>query len=318
MIPKGYSNRGQDGNYGGEDDGNVATAGQLASYNPSTSYVATMSGPMNTERGTKSSWYELFTTDEDIYGFYAGLEDCWEPFLYEKKISFDIGIGPVGSEQLIVQDLVADVPSHIRAGDAWFIPLFIPRGTIMHMRRMLYANTTSGNMDIRGFITNCRYASPFGQFQPLHRSETVGIQTYASPVLGNGYGTHINPTVAHTKTSWVELGDTTFDWKAFHFFMGLGVNGINPEASTASGPYNSLVDFGVGPDSGNVTVLLENVQRCLIDSASGNTADNNPKSHSIPIYQSIPTGSKLWARSQCGVVADTPSRSVLCSVIGYG
>jgi hypothetical protein len=309
MIPYGKGRRYDQGNYGGN-----LPSGSSPPLNASTTPVTEIQETLSTTRGLKSPWYEGPVAEVDWHGFYFNNQNTWEPFFNDKKVSFDIGIGPVGSEQRIVQDICSDMPSHMRSAQGLFIPMHIPKGTTIQVRAMLYADTTSGDYYLRPmFLGICQ---PMEYQRIFHRSETIGIQTVGSPVLGNGYGTLCDATVINTWTSWVSLGTTTFDWHTCYLQVGHGYNGVDPDLTASAGPYQGMYQVGFGSsqdiiwDAGYVT--MDDILSGGSDWTGGGHLQLDP------LHKYIPSGTEVFVRYQTTNITDVGCRKKDFRMIGFG
>jgi len=269
----------------------------------------------NTARGTKLAWYDNGATTYDWHGFTLMFQNSWEPFFEDRKMSCDIAIGAVGSEQQILGEFCFDQPSHSRGSQEAFIPLFIPKGTTLHVRMMMYSNTTSGAFSMRPTLFGWR--QDMCHHKVYFRSETIGISTQASPVLGNGYGTLVQPTIVDTMTPWVQIGENTFDYHTWYLNIGQGFIGIDPRITASAGPYNFLYEIGVG-ESGSQVAIIEDGYLNLQDSATGTSDWNVGTQQMQPLQHYLPAGTKIWARMQSSVISHVAAQSKDFRIVGFG
>lgn len=257
----------------------VETIGALASGTTSATAVVA-SGTVN----TKGSWAEL--TDSApvaCSSFLLIVNFDLASYL------MDIGIGPLGSEQILVPDIHRS--SAALMPTSFVFPVRIPAGARVVARS---ASTLASSSS-----STCMYLMAEGFSGAIGRNRVV---TYGAVTADSG-GTSIDPGgTAHTKGTWTQITAST---PAAH--KGLAIALGNQANATATGT-SWLFDIAVG-GSGSEQIMISNYRA----SASVNETVSPSFSPFFPV--SIPQGSRLAMRSQC-IVTDATDR--LLDVVLYG
>lgn len=241
--------------------------------------AATSTGKAVVSSGTnhvKGAWVELIAA--------TSFETSWillQPSLFEAVAPadwlIDIGIGPAGSEQVIL----ANVPFCTRGnepGAGTPIPLSIPAGTRIAARAQVSNGGGVAGRTARLLLQ--LFGSGFAEAPGAQLAVTYGANTADSGGVGVDPG-----AVAHTKGAWSEIvASTSFNHSCF-------ILGIGNQANSARVAADWLVDIAVGA-SGSEQIILAD----LAAWSDGSRAIH-PQRMLLPMK--VPAGSRLAARGQC-------------------
>lgn len=191
---------------------------------------------------------------------------------------FDIGIGPVGSEKVVIENIhwnqVANMTGMI------YFPITIPAGSRLVGRTQ--SNTAAAVMYLRASLA----LQGFMPSQLLSSCKTYGADTSDSG------GLLIDPgAVADTKGAWVEFSASLphpISWLS----MSLGCMG-----NTIMSSSYCYLDIGIGPVDSE-KVLIPNLRFRTFT-----TEELHPMCFSLPI--SIPAGARLVARADSNITDAT-------------
>jgi hypothetical protein len=196
-----------------------------------------------------------------------------------KTVGVDIAVGASGSEQPIVQNLIAG-GSDTGSWPTYCFPVCIPAGTRISAR----AQSTSAS-DNNIFIGVEIFDTSFQQ----SKSGSGIINTYGF-VSGSTVGTPIDPgTTANTKGAYAQLtASITNDLVGF--FLGFDRHGDG----TTTTDVEALLDVAVGA-AGSESVILPNLY-CLNENTSNINLQHPDCTPFLPIH--IPSGTRIAARAQ--------------------
>lgn len=202
-------------------------------------------------------------------------------------VLLDVGVGASGSEVAIVSNIHASAPAGTGGNlpISVLFPIAIPAGSRVSAR--LAASTGSSGASMNAWVIG----GGFGQDPPMSLVTTYGA------VTGTSRGTSVDPgATANTKGVWVQMVASTTS-SIDRLVIGAGNRGNASAAQTGW-----LADVGVGA-SGSEAVLIPNYR--IVASTNNTLAPTY--SHVMPV--SIPAGSRLAVRSQCGITA-SPGRLI--------
>jgi len=240
---------------------------------------------------TKGSWVELTDSSPiDASAFSVMIAYAFEGSDY----LVDIGIGPAGSEQTVVSNLLVTVGTigGNCPGIVQRIPTAIKAGTRIAARAQ--ATGTSASRLVR-----CAVLLEDGGDQDGGRLITIGESTADSG------GMQIDPgAVDNTKGAWVQLTASLANEIDRAFFAFGNV------ANTARTDCNWLVDIGIG-GAGTEQVILPNI------AVSANLTSDGVYPNLTAFYDdfNIPAGTRVAVRAACTIV-DATDR--LFDVVMYG
>lgn len=241
----------------------------------------------NTIANTKGDWSEITaSTDFDansltLYNQYTSIGDTL----------VDVAVGPVGSEQVIIENLLKSNfhNSVIQLDSPAIFPINIPEGSRIAVRiQCTGANTSYFTVAISkgGFLD-----------QAFSKVLTIGANTADSG------GLSIDPGgSANTKGAFVELTSSLSE-SINGLFLAFG--GQNNSTRTNM---LALCDIAVGP-AGNEIVIVDNVPFGV------NFAVDVLRHYTPIIPVSIPKGTRISARAQCNI---TDATDRLFDLILYG
>jgi hypothetical protein len=229
---------------------------------------------------TKGLWVELGTADIDASAITVMIPEGYGGTDY----LVDIGIGPAGSEQVLVANLNISIGSTSYGDKVSFcsrIPIPVRTGTRIAAR--VQGTTTSASRYIRvGVLLEANGQSAGG------RVVTIGASTADSG------GVAIDPgAVDNTKGAWVEIV------AACPANLRAAIIGFGTSANTAMTNCLWLVDIGIG-GAGVEQVLIPNIALAAHD-----YPDALVPAHTPCFEISIPAGVRIAARAACTIVDAT-------------
>ena len=250
---------------------------RLTSYGlaaTSSGVVLTMAGAIN----TKSAWKELIaSTPYDSFGI--TVEGAMTNIG-----SFDVGLGAIGSEQIIVPDFYQGFwLSGLRT---LHFPIFIPAGSRIAGRYQSTAIATAPKMNV--LLSEGDVNRAFSQ-----------IVTYGF-IPGSSKGTSVDPGgTANTKGAWSQLvASTAKDIRAIAIM--LGDQGYNRTTNSA----DWLIDIGIGA-AGVENAFIPNWWARYYYTSGAVAID---PMISEWFWLPIPAGSRLAARAQCSITTTSPRK----------
>lgn len=248
---------------------NILTGG----YTGSNSYLNVLTAHATAH--TKGAYTELSSaTPFTATGIILSVRYSDYPYSY----LIDLAIGAAGSESAIINNILYHTSLYTRhagVGD-FFFPINIPKGVRLSAR---VQSSTGGKV-----IGLCAMLFSGGFAQSLS-----GVDTCGANVADSG-ATAVDPgATANTKGAWVELSAATL--RTSHG-MVLAFGGILNALMTWT---EWRLDIGVGTAGSEQIILADYNLVC-----AGAGSDVSPKmSNFYPV--SIPKGSRLTARAQCGI-----------------
>ena len=229
---------------------------------------------------TKGSWVELTAAST----FDSGALTVNVPYVFEgSDYLIDIGIGPAGSEQVLVSNLLVSAGSigGSTAGVSVRIPLPIASGIRIAARAQ--ATGTSASRFARVGVHLEGNTAPAG-----------GTLTTIGAATADSGGTPVDPGASdNTKGAWAQLTASAASALYGAFFA------FGNQANTTRTDCNWLVDIGIG-GAGSEQVILAD-----IPVACNSTADSLAPILSALYDISIPEGVRMAARASCTIVDAT-------------
>lgn len=233
---------------------------------------------------TKGAWTELIaSTNKPSYGVTIVFWDVSAGNTLTSML-LDLGYGPVGSEQLLVENLNAGAAPRTYGGRALMLPIYIPSGARVAAR--CQAAIASDTVNVAVWL---HQDAPY----PLVAGP---VSTYGADTA-TSQGTSVTPG-SGAFGAWTQLATAT---ARDHRFWALAMDQLE---DPTQGLVNYLIELGIGPNSTSVTTIFV----CHI--ASDTTEDIGGP---VPMlgYAPVPAGSGLW----CRIAADnTEARGI----IAYG
>jgi hypothetical protein len=251
----------------------LSDGGACNTYGASASKGTTI--PCGATPNTLTSWVQLGSSTVaggvlTLWLEYYGSGGTGGDFLV------DIGIGSTGNQVVLLSQLLFSSFSY-NVNQAC-IPIYVPPNVNIWARAQ--CDVASRTMYIVASLTMPGFM-PSSFYQ---RVTTYGINNANTPP-----GTLVDPGgTMYTKGAWTQIGGSTSN----PIKLLLPAFGV-PEWSSGV-YYQGLVDIGVGPSSGSVTVIISNIQ--IVCNANAFITPLYPG----PFPVNIPAGSGLWVRSQCG------------------
>src|SRR5512146_354971 len=227
--------------------------------------VVTASGTIN----TKGSYVDLINpTSFDTY-FVAINTGSVAVSATDTSILLDIAVGGAGSEQIILPDLLC--------GWAWepgrqlYLPLFIPRGSVIRARCASVIASKTVNVGIWLFGGAGQLPWPV-----FHQADAYGITVTGSK------GTSLTPSAtANTFGTWTSIGSTTSrEYKGFCV-----CNGGQPGDTTM---LSNAEEIEIGWSSTKIAAYF----------ARGNSSEGTYLFPNFPTFQSIPATTQLQGRTR--------------------
>lgn len=239
---------------------------------------------------TKGSWVQLVAS--------SAIDACWivvacdGEYTYDASgnptFGIDIGIGPSGSEQVIIANLTNTGFSTAvtQCSDVrWAFPCQIASGTRI-AARMASSNSSADELAIQVTLFD-------GGWNVMEGSSGF-VDTYGF-VSGSTIGTAIDPGgTANTKGSYSQLtASTSYDLLGF-------ILGYDTQAQTtgSTSTFQVLLDIAVGA-GGSEIVILPNIPLTICKSTTRLFNISPWKTAFLPI--AIPAGTRIAARAQASV-----------------
>lgn len=220
---------------------------------------------------TKGSFVELIaSSDFDAAGLVLTIRHADAD---EVEYLLDVCVGGVGSEQVVIPDVLAFGIFGTPSGDNMWFPISIPKGSRVSAR----VQASTGSSEVR---VGCALVGNSAAFPSAGvHCEAYGVDT------ANTTGVTVDPGgSANTKGSWAQItGSTT---KPIRHLIG-----IVSQLNTAMSTYDFALDVGVGAAASEQPI----VQNLMIRIEYAEDIMGNH--FSIPI--TIPEGVRLAARLQC-------------------
>jgi hypothetical protein len=217
---------------------------------------------------TKGAWTQLIAaTPADCVFAIISIQQ-----IYGNRFAIDIGIGPAGSEIVLVPNIVCDVDNTSSGCGCWMItiPLQIPAGIRIAARCQSSAASAVTHVSITTFDGH--------DGSCIAGVDAIGFNSAST------YGTAVTPSgTAGTKGPWNQLiAATTNDYLGF--FACFDWNG-------STGQYGGIdIDIGIGPSGSEVIIVP--------DICTGSPGTYNQFFPIFPILQTeIPAGTRIAARS---------------------
>jgi hypothetical protein len=224
---------------------------------------------------TKGAWASLGTLSADCSSFLLKLQYANQGQT-DYTSSMDIGIGPSGSQILLISDIVLCSIKSVSQMNVFQhrIPLSLKAGTQIWARAAI--NKASSNVVFKAWLTP--FANAFVGGYEYYGVDTVGM-------IGVGQGTVITSgsNLSGIKGSYTALNTTTGtakDYAGFWLCFDL--------ANNASNESGDLIDIAIGP-SGSQKIILPD----LLIYQGGVESPSDFEFVPIP----IPAGSQIWARA---------------------
>ena len=202
-----------------------------------------------------------------------GIMVCLSPYNVGSRCLVDIAIGPIGSEQVIVNNLHIDNVINDQISVSFCFPVAIPGQTRIAAR--MQSSSASAKLAIAGHLLS----SGFADVSPLGKVTTYGVD------MSDSGGTQIDPgAIAGVKGAWAQIvSNTTSPITKLAIVIGGDTNSIRANSSW-------LLDIGIG-SSGSETVLINNLPLVFHENYIF------PKIIG-PMSVSIPTATRIAVRAQ--------------------
>ena len=220
---------------------------------------------------TKGAWTQLIaSTPYDAYGIWVSIDGVHVANTNTAYL-VDIGVGPAGSELVILPNLDAWGADNTGLGlRLYWFPVYIPAGSRIVARSQ--SSTASKTCRVMIALDGVPWYGLWG----------IGPVVDYGTNLTISAGTSVTPAI-NAFGSWSQIGTTTRD----HTFWAVGVD-LLTRTSTGSNAY--LVEIGVGPSGSQQSLGFYRI--------SVNTAEQF--SAPFPIFISslpVPAGTAVWARA---------------------
>jgi hypothetical protein len=220
---------------------------------------------------TKGNWTQLIaSTPYDAYGIWVSIEGV---HVADTNTAYlvDIGVGPAGSEVVVLPNLDAWGADNTGWGlRLYWFPVYIPAGSRIVARSQ--ASTASKNSKVMVALDGVPWYGRWG----------VGPVVDYGTNLSISAGTSVTPAT-NAFGSWVQIGTTVRD----HTFWAVGVD-LLTRSGTGSNTY--LVEIAVGPSGSQQSLGFYRIKV--------NTAEQF--SAPFPLFVSsrfVPAGTNVWARA---------------------
>jgi hypothetical protein len=228
---------------------------------------------------TKGSWTQLIdSTPYDAYGIWIGIDGIHTSAAATAYL-VDIGVGPAGSEQVIIPNLEAWGANSTGVGlnprSYWF-PVYIPAGSRIAARSQ--SVTASKTCRVMVVLDGVPWYGLWGFGPVVDYGTNLASSSGTSVTPGNGvFG------------NWVQVGTTTRD----HTFWTVGIDYLTNSNISA---LTIIVEVGVGSSG---------AQRSLGVLRFRTTTDEQI-GISFPLFLAslpVPSGTPVWVRAASGNTA---------------
>jgi hypothetical protein len=226
---------------------------------------------------TKGSWTQLISsTTYDAYGIWIGIDGVHVSAAVSNYL-VDIGVGPAGSEQVIIPNLNVWGADATAAGlnphQFWF-PVYIPAGSRIAARSQ--SVTASKTCRVMVMLDAVPWYGLWGLGPVVDYGTDLTTSSGTSVTPGSGaFG------------SWVQVGTTSRD----HTFWTVSMDYLNNAAVSS---LTTLVEVGVGPSG---------AQRSLGVIRFRSTTSEQIAGGPFPLFLAslpVPSGTAVWARAASG------------------
>lgn len=248
------------------DGGNQYTAGAATASSLGTSVAA--GSPAN----SLGSWVQLVAAGSNPGGvLILFVENTTSS---QRSVMLNIGIGPSGSQVIVVPQLYCAMGPYALAQAV--LPIYIPPGVALWVQSQGVVAASAV------YVTASLVMPGFMPSTPFQRVTAYGASSLTSQGITVDPGGTVN-----TKGAWTEISASIANPTKM-LLMGVG-----QLATSGAAVLCQLVDIGVGPSSGAVTTIISNIP-----------VYNNGSYIVLPCFvgpfpATIPAGSNLWGRSQC-------------------
>jgi hypothetical protein len=220
---------------------------------------------------TKGAWIQLIaSTPYDAYGIWVSIEGLSANNTNTAYL-VDIGVGPAGSEQVVLPNLDAwGADSTGWAIRLYWFPVYIPAGSRIAARGQ--SVTASKTCRVMVALDGVPWYGLWG----------VGPVVDYGTNLTISAGTSITPA-QNAFGTWTQIGTTTRD----HTFWAVGVDLLD-RSTTGNNVY--LVEIGVGPSGSQRSLGFYRIRVSTAETFS------TP----FPLFISslpVPSGTAVWARA---------------------
>lgn len=252
-------------------------------------FTATARDPITVTAGgtahTKGAWTALIaSTPYDAYGIWIGIDGIHASAAATAYL-VDIGVGPAGSERVIVPNLNVWGADATAAGlnphQFWF-PVYIPAGSRIAAR----SQSVTANKTCRVMVTldAVPWYGPWGLGPVVDYGTNLAASTGTSVTPGNAaFGT------------WVQVGTTSRD----HTFWTVSMDGL---ADTTLSAETDLVEVGVGLSGARRSLGVMRFRHTTAEQIAGGP---------FPLFLAslpVPSGTPVWVRMAAG---STEARGVI-------
>lgn len=200
---------------------------------------------------------------------------------YGNSALVDIGLGAAGSEQVVVENILADVgkgSASAYVANSLLLPLHIPAGTRVAARQQVNITASVGVSVVMNLIGGGLAGIP-----SISRAFGIGVDTTNGSCGGSVIAT---PGTSNTESSWVELTSSLASDLVGFFILTTKTSNFNSDTI-------GLLDIGIGA-AGSESILIEDI---LISHDSSSTSWY-PGSIG-PLWIPLAAGTRIAARYQC-------------------
>ena len=243
---------------------------------------------VNPSSSNKGAWAQLYaSTTSDAFGLLICINTNTLS-ASSRGTLVDIGIGDIGSEVVLVPDLVAgNAGAYIVGGIWYYFPIFIPAGTRVSARGCS-SRTTAFNV----YTQLLGAAANPSQVRKASFAEAIGVSTVTE-------GVPITPGTT-TKSNWVLLGTTT--QRLWWWQFGAQV------ATTDTTHGSAAVNFDIAVGNGTTYDIIINEAQLI--TTTSEAAGNPPISAGVEFP--VAAGTNVYARAWSSANADP------MNVVAYG
>jgi hypothetical protein len=229
---------------------------------------------------TKGDWAQLIaSTPYDAYGIWIGIDGI-HVSAGATAYLVDIGVGPAGSELVIVPNLDVWGADNTAAGlnpHLFWFPVYIPAGSRIAARSQ--SVTASKTCRVMVMLDGVPWYGLWGLGPVVDYGTNLAASSGTSVTPGSGaFG------------SWVQLGTTSRD----HTFWTVSMDYLT---NTNVSAFTTLVEVGVGPSGSQRSLGVLRFRSTTAEQIAGGP---------FPLFLAslpVPAGTPVWARAASGGTA---------------
>ena len=255
--------------------GGIPLIGSVSYLGSVTNPAGAVTIPAGASANTKGAWVTLVSsTPDDVDVISFSCTSNYDGGTLNQG-SIDFGIGPAGSEVVVIHDILVGQGGNTNKDALFCVPFHAPAGSRIAVRGQDTGAVSAGTVNISYF---------FGNF--LHSTSSAGVDAVGF-LPASTTGTILTaPSAVNTPGAWSQLTSaSSSDYVGFYLSLDT--------ANTWGGDtlrYNCMIDVAIGP-SGSEQIIVSGLVVAL-----NNTMGNFFPNYLGPFALPIPAGSRISAR----------------------